>query len=290
MRLPLDFLPSIHVQTLYEQSRTRTTQTSVPKREKFCAFMASHSDKYTWMRECFFETLSQYKQVDSGGGWNNNVGGIVGNRYNEGDYRLSKRKWLENYKFNICFENGSYPGYLTEKLFDAYIAGCIPIYWGDTSLRCGQSNNISFSYKGGGIEKNTRDCINTSIPHIPPHLRDYTLNPKAFINAHNFPTLQELAQEVIRIDTDSKIYEEMYLQPLFLENFNPYTYYEAKLVAFLESIFSQCPKDALRREENGLAEMHLSLLRRGDNPKKYYKNKIRNKALKILGLPQKYKV
>ncbi len=157
---------------------------------------------------------------------------------------------------------------------------------------CDAGNQIIYLFliRGGGIEKNTRDCINTSIPHIPPHLRDYTLNPKAFINAHNFPTLQELAQEVIRIDTDSKIYEEMYLQPLFLENFNPYTYYEAKLVAFLESIFSQCPKDALRREENGLAEMHLSLLRRGDNPKKYYKNKIRNKALKILGLPQKYKV
>lgn len=53
LRLPLDFLPSIHVQTLYEQSRTRTAQTLAPKREKFCAFMVSHSDKHTWMRERF---------------------------------------------------------------------------------------------------------------------------------------------------------------------------------------------------------------------------------------------
>lgn len=61
-------------------------------------------------------------------------------------------------------------------------------------------------------------------------------------------------------------------------------------MAFLDSIFSQNAKDALRREENGFAELHLSLLRRGDNPKRYYKNKLRNKALKILGLPPKYKV
>ena len=136
LRLPLDFLPSAHLQTLCEHSRTRALQAFAPKREKFCAFMARHSDKYTWMRERFFEILSQYKQVDSGGQWNNNIGGVVGDRGDEGDYRISKRKWLEGYKFNICFENASYPGYLTEKLFDAYACGCIPIYWGDTSLRC----------------------------------------------------------------------------------------------------------------------------------------------------------
>lgn len=301
LRLPLDFLPSAHLQTLCEHSRTRALQAFAPKREKFCAFMARHSDKYTWMRERFFEILSQYKQVDSGGQWNNNIGGVVGDRGDEGDYRISKRKWLEGYKFNICFENASYPGYLTEKLFDAYACGCIPIYWGDPTLRCGQEN-MSKTYKGGGIAENApksapknacenaREAINTTIPHIAEHLRDYTLNPKAFINAHNFPTLHDLAQEVIRIDTDTKSYEEMYLQPLFLGDFDPYTYYEAKLMAFLDSIFSQNAKDALRREENGFAELHLSLLRRGDNPKRYYKNKLRNKALKILGLPPKYKV
>ena len=78
-------------------------------------------------REKFFDKLNTYKKVDSGGRHRNNIGHFVAN----------KHEWLQNYKFNLCFENASFPGYLTEKLFDAYNAGCVPIYWGDTSLRVG---------------------------------------------------------------------------------------------------------------------------------------------------------
>lgn len=37
---------------------------------------------------------------------------------------------LNKYKFNFCFENVRYPGYITEKIFDAMVANTIPIYWG----------------------------------------------------------------------------------------------------------------------------------------------------------------
>lgn len=37
---------------------------------------------------------------------------------------------LSNYKFSLCFENCTFPGYVTEKIFDCFFAGCIPIYWG----------------------------------------------------------------------------------------------------------------------------------------------------------------
>jgi hypothetical protein len=37
---------------------------------------------------------------------------------------------LRKYKFNLCFENVRYPGYVTEKIFDAMVAGTIPVYWG----------------------------------------------------------------------------------------------------------------------------------------------------------------
>ena len=36
-----------------------------------------------------------------------------------------------DYKFALCFENDLYPGYVTEKLLEAYMAGNIPLYWGD---------------------------------------------------------------------------------------------------------------------------------------------------------------
>jgi alpha(1,3/1,4) fucosyltransferase len=37
---------------------------------------------------------------------------------------------LQNYKFAICYENARLPGYITEKIFDCYFAGVIPIYIG----------------------------------------------------------------------------------------------------------------------------------------------------------------
>lgn len=42
-------------------------------------------------------------------------------------------KWevLKQYRFSFCYENvGNTPGYLTEKIFDSMVAGCVPIYWG----------------------------------------------------------------------------------------------------------------------------------------------------------------
>lgn len=44
---------------------------------------------------------------------------------------VSKKEILKQYKFSICFENTSnMNGYITEKIFDCFHAGCVPIYWG----------------------------------------------------------------------------------------------------------------------------------------------------------------
>lgn len=42
---------------------------------------------------------------------------------------------LEKYKFAICYENAKdISGYITEKIFDCFFAGCIPIYWGANNI------------------------------------------------------------------------------------------------------------------------------------------------------------
>ncbi len=41
-----------------------------------------------------------------------------------------KLSTIRNYKFALCFENGSYPGYITEKIIDCLVAGVIPVYHG----------------------------------------------------------------------------------------------------------------------------------------------------------------
>lgn len=41
---------------------------------------------------------------------------------------------LSKYKYCICYENGSANGYITEKIFDCFFAGCVPIYLGAPNI------------------------------------------------------------------------------------------------------------------------------------------------------------
>lgn len=41
-----------------------------------------------------------------------------------------KRDVMRQYKFAFTYENAVFPGYVTEKIFDALFAGCVPIYLG----------------------------------------------------------------------------------------------------------------------------------------------------------------
>lgn len=47
----------------------------------------------------------------------------------------SKKPVLTKYKFAICYENAcDISGYITEKIFDCFFAGCVPIYWGADNI------------------------------------------------------------------------------------------------------------------------------------------------------------
>lgn len=103
--------------------RPRDPDKIAAQKRQFCAFMVSNP--HAIERIDFFNRLSKYKKVDSGGGYLNNIG-----------YRIergsqNKLDWMRNYKFSITFENSSYPGYTTEKLMHALLADTIPIYWGN---------------------------------------------------------------------------------------------------------------------------------------------------------------
>ncbi|WP_416171499.1 glycosyltransferase family 10 domain-containing protein [Algoriphagus boritolerans] len=76
--------------------------------KKFCCFLASNERAKERIE--FFKKLSQYKQVDSGGIVHNNLG-----------FRVSdKMKFIKDYKFIVAFENSSYPGYITEKIWHPF--------------------------------------------------------------------------------------------------------------------------------------------------------------------------
>lgn len=46
-----------------------------------------------------------------------------------------KHDVLTRTRFSICYENvRDLPGYITEKIFDCFFAGCVPVYWGASNI------------------------------------------------------------------------------------------------------------------------------------------------------------
>jgi hypothetical protein len=54
---------------------------------------------------------------------------------NHSESGLVKFDELQNFAFNLCPENGMHPGYYTEKIPEAFIAGCLPITWADDNVK-----------------------------------------------------------------------------------------------------------------------------------------------------------
>lgn len=151
--------------------------------DKFCSFVVKNGA--CAKRNYFFQRISEYRKIDSGGPLFNNIGYILP----RGEESVSaKMKFLNDYKFNLCFENSSYPGYATEKLYEAYMGGAVPIYWGSTTIEC-------------------------------------DFNPKAFINWHDYQDDDAFMKAIIEVDQTPELYEEMYLQPLFNNWREPYNKY-----------------------------------------------------------------
>lgn len=102
---------------------------------KFCNFVYSNGSVADPFRRIFFDELSKYKKVDSGGMYLNNIGYTVENKFD----------FIRDYKFTIAFENSSTSGYTTEKLIQPMLVNSIPIYWGDPDVEC-EFNINSFVY------------------------------------------------------------------------------------------------------------------------------------------------
>ena len=46
-----------------------------------------------------------------------------------------KHEVLARTRFSICYENvRDLPGYITEKIFDCFFSGCVPVYWGASNI------------------------------------------------------------------------------------------------------------------------------------------------------------
>jgi hypothetical protein len=54
---------------------------------------------------------------------------------NHSESGLIKFDELQQFAFNLCPENGMHPGYYSEKIPEAFMAGCLPITWVDENVK-----------------------------------------------------------------------------------------------------------------------------------------------------------
>lgn len=154
-----------HSRISVEELFAEPNPNEVWNREKFCSIIIGNPVKN---RLEVIEKLNEYKPVEG-------FGKVFGS-YHEG----CKIQLIKNYRFNVCFENSITDGYVTEKLLEAKVAGCIPIYYGDVSV----ANDF---------------------------------NEKCFVNYNRFSSPSELLEEIISIDTNKDKFFEFASRPLFKE-------------------------------------------------------------------------
>ena len=150
----------------YIKQRPKFDKGLLRTKDRFCTFVVSNCFAQD-VRSKLFEKLSEYKKVDSGGRFKNNIGGAV----------KDKQAFLKRAKFNIAGENCSYDGYATEKIVEAFAADTIPIYYGDPNI-----------------------------------VKDF--NPRAFVNVHDFASLDEVLEKVKEIDNNDDLYLSMLNEPI----------------------------------------------------------------------------
>lgn len=173
----------------------------------FCNFTYSNPD--CEFRNRFFGALNRKKSVDSlGAAFRPATPRFTLANRDSNSWRASKISMLSNYRFTISFENVSAPGYSTEKLSDAFLAGSIPIYWGD-----------------------------------PFVAEDF--NEEAFINAHSFNSYKDLIDRILEVEEDAKELARLReTPPMTTEQYE--RSFNRQLDNFLQLCIN-CEKQTLRR-------------------------------------------
>ena len=146
------------------------------KKGKFCSFMASNYKAKE--RINFVKELMKRKKVDCLGPvlYNMDKSDTSGKVDQFGEYidwRKEKLETIKEYKFTIAFENEQAYNYVTEKLYQPFVVGSIPIYWG--------------------------------APNV-----DLLFNPKCFVNVNNFNSYEEAIEEIIKIEENEAYYKTFF--------------------------------------------------------------------------------
>jgi hypothetical protein len=173
LRIPLWFINNIKPQ--WELEDIQMWITMIEEKNKFNNFfertqlmslIASHDR--TGIRSVIADVFSNKIDIKYAGSFRNNDTSL------KAQYENDKISYLKNFIFNICPENSNTMGYVTEKIFDSFLAGCIPIYTGSFNIvepDILNSERIIFVNKENPSEvlKNNIDLFNRNPIAIKKH-------------------------------------------------------------------------------------------------------------------------
>lgn len=143
-------------------------------RDRFCLFISSNPRCNE--RNLIYNIVNNAKKVDSGGK-------VAKNIEIPNDSRMSRfmmrNRFEMQYRMSICCENKSSSGYCTEKIFMAFLAGSVPIYWGDPTVEIDFNPNAFINLNGVKID----DIVNK--------VMEIENNPDKWIKMASTPPLKE---------------------------------------------------------------------------------------------------
>lgn len=147
--------------------------------KRFCSLVASHDDNHSRIK--MYEMLNDIGHINCPGRFLHNDDSLLK------DFNDCKTDYLNQFMFNLCPENVSSPGYVTEKIFESYAAGCVPIYYG-----CNGNPEPYVLNKSSAIiynGKNEESVINT--------VKELYSNPKLYDDFIKQPKLLDTAIDYI---------------------------------------------------------------------------------------------
>lgn len=173
--------------------------------KKFCCITQASDNKF---RGDVFDKLNYYRKVDSSGPWRQNLfGEATLDKYqwlkeeyigrNDGLTYREKIEFFRKYKFNISIHYTDTDYIVQEKIYHAFFANCVPIFYGNK------------------------------------HILEEGFNPHAFINIHNDANWIDT---VIEADINDSLYRKYLREPIFSGNRLPDYFDFDYILSFLEKI------------------------------------------------------
>ncbi len=176
-------------------------------RAGFACFVASNPRGPE--RNRFFRALHRRKAIVSAGRHFNTTGKPL----------TDKLSFLRDFRFNLAFENTSSCGYVTEKLVEPLLTGCIPIYWGAPDV---------------GSE----------------------FNPGCMINVAEFPSEKAAVDHILAVDADREARLALLSARPFRDNLEPPCLSDEYLVGPLLALLDSGARPGVRRYRHRILREH----------------------------------